>query len=142
MKRLLSPAIREYILEKYNYHCVYCGAYANTVDHIIPYAYIQEHNPDNLVACCNDCNVIAQDKIFENFEQKATYIKEARSRKKWKRRLRLRQAICADCKAPFRPGVHGATNLLCPACAQLADLPDDIRQKRLQIRLFRRNKHP
>jgi hypothetical protein len=73
MLRQIPKAIREYILEKYNNHCVYCGAFASTVDHIIPYAYTQEHNPDNLVACCNDCNSIALDKVFDNFEQKAAY---------------------------------------------------------------------
>lgn len=36
--------------------CRYCGAPANTVDHIFPYARGGTDDADNLAACCDDCN--------------------------------------------------------------------------------------
>ena len=36
--------------------CVYCGAPADTVDHVVPYARSQDNSLDNLVAACRSCN--------------------------------------------------------------------------------------
>ncbi len=108
---------RDSILEKYNYTCVYCGASASTVDHIEPYDWNHNNDSSNLVAACVECNVIAGDKIFGSFQEKADYIRTIRARGKWRRRASLKIAICCRCKKNFKPGVKGATNLLCSKCA-------------------------
>lgn len=44
------------VLKRDGYRCVYCGARASTVDHIVPQC---EKGPDswkNMVACCGSCN--------------------------------------------------------------------------------------
>ncbi len=125
--RRIPSGLREKILRHYNYICVYCGDFANSVDHIIPYSYHPNHDPDNLVAACMDCNLIAGDLVFDSFEEKAEHIREVRKQPKWQRRYRSRISICIDCQINYKPRVNGATIFLCPRCAQLADLPPEDR---------------
>jgi hypothetical protein len=35
---------------------------------------IENHDEDNLVACCNRCNSAAKDKVFKDFDEKKTWI--------------------------------------------------------------------
>ena len=47
--------IRARILRRDNNVCQYCGAYADTVDHIKPRSHGGSDDPSNLVACCRRC---------------------------------------------------------------------------------------
>ena len=49
-------ALRQAVLERDNYTCVYDGAPATTVDHVIPKASGGTDDEDNLVASCLPCN--------------------------------------------------------------------------------------
>jgi hypothetical protein len=49
-------AQRKRVLARDNYECVYCGAEATQVDHIIPRVDGGSHDLDNLVAACAKCN--------------------------------------------------------------------------------------
>ena len=44
------------VLARDNYVCVYCGADATQVDHIIPRSKGGTHDMENLLACCAKCN--------------------------------------------------------------------------------------
>ncbi len=44
------------ILERDSYRCQYCGASADTVDHLIPRSKGGDESDTNLVACCGMCN--------------------------------------------------------------------------------------
>lgn len=44
------------ILKMHDWCCVYCGDYADTVDHVIPVEKGGFDSLDNLVACCLVCN--------------------------------------------------------------------------------------
>jgi 5-methylcytosine-specific restriction endonuclease McrA len=44
------------ILARDRYVCAYCGAPANSVDHVVPRAAGGTDRPTNLVACCTSCN--------------------------------------------------------------------------------------
>lgn len=48
--------LREQILERDGFTCRYCGAPADSVDHIIPRSRKGADDPDNLVAACRTCN--------------------------------------------------------------------------------------
>ena len=49
--------VKKSILRLAEYKCVYCGDYADTVDHKIPSMISGRNTPRiNLVACCNNCN--------------------------------------------------------------------------------------
>jgi len=47
---------RKSILERDNYTCHYCGAKAESVDHITPRSQGGLDTEDNLAACCKSCN--------------------------------------------------------------------------------------
>jgi 5-methylcytosine-specific restriction endonuclease McrA len=53
--------LRRRVLERDGYSCAYCGARANSVDHVVPRSAWPDGEPGvddlaNLVACCTPCN--------------------------------------------------------------------------------------
>ena len=57
-------ANRRLVLESSNYICHYCGAHANTADHLQPVSKGGSHDLSNLVAACKTCNSTRQDKTM------------------------------------------------------------------------------
>jgi 5-methylcytosine-specific restriction endonuclease McrA len=55
--------LRIAILERDAHTCAYCGAEADTVDHIIPASMGGTADPSNLIAACNRCNGTKSNKI-------------------------------------------------------------------------------
>lgn len=49
-------AIRWFIFVVDGYQCVYCGEYADTIDHIWPVIRGGSFHPQNCVAACRSCN--------------------------------------------------------------------------------------
>lgn len=132
----MSTSVRRRVMDAHDGRCVYCGSAATAIDHVIPYAYLQRHEISNLVPACQDCNLIASDKMFESLEDKRAFILKRRDSLKWTTKLMLRKARCADCGLPFKPAVNGATNLLCPTCAEIADMPPGeqaLARRRLEV---------
>lgn len=60
--------IRERILRRDLWECYWCGADANTVDHIVPVAKGGQDVDENLVASCKKCNYSKQDKMPDEFQ--------------------------------------------------------------------------
>jgi len=57
IRRLHSnKAFREYILQRDNYTCYFCGKYGDTIDHIVPRAKGGHTTPLNCVTACRECN--------------------------------------------------------------------------------------
>ncbi|RZN62810.1 MAG: HNH endonuclease, partial [Methanonatronarchaeia archaeon] len=50
--------IKHYLLEKFNYECIYCGAKDTPleVEHIVPKSRGGSDRVDNLTISCHDCN--------------------------------------------------------------------------------------
>lgn len=116
MRVPIKESVREYILERDAFMCAYCDGEADCVDHIIPYAYCQSHDVDNLVAACMDCNLIASDKIFESLSKKREYIRHKRGLHKWQTRIFNRYTLCIVCRLPFLEGHKYAKHFICPRC--------------------------
>lgn len=117
----LPESIREAVFEKFFYECVYCGRPAEVIDHIVPWSYCRSHDEYNLVASCQDCNLIASDMVFENIQEKINYIKAKREGRKWKKKLKNKNVqifYCTECEIVIHPSVKGATNFLCASCAE------------------------
>ena len=55
--------IRERILRRDGFICVYCHEQANTVDHVQPISKGGTDEPDNLVAACGKCNSKKSNKL-------------------------------------------------------------------------------
>ncbi len=58
-------AIRELILHRDLNLCGYCGAFADTVDHILPKSRGGNNHPKNLIAACRHCNYSKNDRTPE-----------------------------------------------------------------------------
>lgn len=66
--------LRKQIMERDQHLCQYCGATAQTVDHIIPRKKGGPDSDENLVACCHPCNGTAGGRTFASFNKKKTYV--------------------------------------------------------------------
>lgn len=63
--------------------CAYCGVYADSRDHIIPISffsigrpsnYASHYKVNNIVKCCNECNTLASNTVFNTFLEKKEYL--------------------------------------------------------------------
>ena len=61
--------VRNYLLEKFNYQCVYCGKKDTPleVEHIIPKSRGGSNRVDNLTISCHDCNQEKDNQTAEEF---------------------------------------------------------------------------
>jgi 5-methylcytosine-specific restriction endonuclease McrA len=84
------------------FKCQYCGLdglhqFTNwlvlTVDHVHPHAHGGTRKMENLVTCCQPCNVIKGKRIFKSFEDAKAFV--LKKRKEWEQ-LYLEQAKAAE----------------------------------------------
>lgn len=102
------------LVEIFGPNCVYCHRNSATqIDHVIPYSYIECNRIENLRPACQWCNLMASDKVFEDFDAKYEWLREERSRGKWKKKYRMH--TCSECLLPFYTMLH-ANEFLCPRC--------------------------
>lgn len=73
-RETLRLETRDFVMKRDKGKCRYCGADANQIDHITPYSRGGDHDEDNLVACCKECNRAAGAKVFDTFLEKHIYI--------------------------------------------------------------------
>lgn len=50
------PLTRKGVLTRDRHRCVYCGAIATSLDHVVPRSRGGQHSWDNVVAACGRCN--------------------------------------------------------------------------------------
>lgn len=51
-----APWTKRNVLVRDNWTCVYCGKFANTIDHVVPRAAGGQNSYENCVAACQTCN--------------------------------------------------------------------------------------
>ncbi len=56
------PLTRRAILARDGGRCVYCGASAATIDHVVPRSRGGQHSWDNVVSACHRCNHVKADR--------------------------------------------------------------------------------
>jgi 5-methylcytosine-specific restriction endonuclease McrA len=54
--RARVPMTRAALMHRDRFCCAYCGAKADTVDHVVPRSRGGDHSWENCVACCSTCN--------------------------------------------------------------------------------------
>ena len=64
---LYQQKLRSFIFSRSNGKCVYCGAKAEEIDHIIPRANGGTNSTYNLVASCRSCNQVKSNKTLKEF---------------------------------------------------------------------------
>lgn len=62
--RARVPMTRAALMHRDHYRCAYCGARAETIDHVVPRSRGGEHCWDNCVACCARCNHRKADRLL------------------------------------------------------------------------------
>lgn len=114
----LSSTQKQEILERDLFLCAYCGGVATWVDHVVPYSYSQCSDKDNLVASCEECNLIAGNKVFKDFAAKGQYIRTRKKSPKFARRLVLKAVpVCNSCGKIFQQrDTAGSSMFYCADC--------------------------
>jgi 5-methylcytosine-specific restriction endonuclease McrA len=59
------PLTRRTVFARDNYSCQYCGARAESIDHVIPRSRGGMHSWDNVVAACRRCNSRKENRLPE-----------------------------------------------------------------------------
>ena len=59
------PLTRAALMRRDGYLCAYCGATADTIDHVVPRSRGGTHTWENCVASCNRCNHRKADRLIE-----------------------------------------------------------------------------
>ena len=77
-RRNIPQGLKKRVFNEMGRSCAYCGAYANSVDHVVPYVWEEEVDFDNLVPACMPCNSAASSTIFTTLGDKRDYILERR----------------------------------------------------------------
>ncbi|GFG95122.1 HNH endonuclease [Mycobacterium timonense] len=62
--RARVPMTRAALMHRDRFCCAYCGAKADTVDHVVPRSRGGDHSWENCVACCSTCNHRKGDKLL------------------------------------------------------------------------------
>ena len=62
--RTRTPMTRAALMHRDRFCCAYCGAKADTVDHVVPRSRGGEHCWENCVACCSSCNHRKGDRLL------------------------------------------------------------------------------
>ncbi|GFG75291.1 HNH endonuclease [Mycobacterium botniense] len=62
--RARVPLTRAALMHRDRFSCVYCGAKADTVDHVIPRSRGGDHSWENCVASCSTCNHRKGDRLL------------------------------------------------------------------------------
>src|ERR1700716_3610976 len=62
--RARVPMTRAALMHRDRYRCGYCGARAETIDHVVPRSRGGEHSWENCVASCAPCNHRKADKLL------------------------------------------------------------------------------
>jgi 5-methylcytosine-specific restriction endonuclease McrA len=57
------PVSRRAVFGRDGHRCQYCGAAAESLDHILPRSRGGQHTWDNVVACCRRCNMHKGDRL-------------------------------------------------------------------------------
>ena len=62
--RAMVPMTRAALMHRDRFRCAYCGAKADTVDHVVPRSRGGEHSWENCVAACATCNHRKADRML------------------------------------------------------------------------------
>jgi 5-methylcytosine-specific restriction endonuclease McrA len=62
--RARVPMTRAALMHRDRYRCGYCGARAETIDHVVPRSRGGSHAWDNVVAACRPCNTKKEDRFL------------------------------------------------------------------------------
>lgn len=78
------PLTRAALMLRDNHRCVYCGARAETIDHVLPRSRGGPHTWENCVACCTKCNHRKADKTLSELGWRLPVAPQAPRGRHWR----------------------------------------------------------
>lgn len=78
------PLSRAALLLRDNHRCVYCGAKAETIDHVVPRSRGGQHAWENCVASCKKCNHRKADKTLAELGWRLPVVPRAPRGRHWR----------------------------------------------------------
>ncbi len=82
--RARVPMTRVALMHRDRYRCCYCGARAETIDHVVPRSRGGEHCWENCVACCSLCNHRKADRLLSELGWKLRVVPRAPRGQQWR----------------------------------------------------------
>lgn len=82
--RARVPLTRAGLMHRDRHRCAYCGAKAETIDHVIPRSRGGEHTWQNCVACCVKCNHRKADKLLSELNWRLRVVPRAPRGMHWR----------------------------------------------------------
>lgn len=79
----VTAVSRRGVLRRDKCRCAYCGAAANTVDHVLPRSRGGKNSWLNLVACCRTCNNVKGNRTPEEMGWKLLFTPKAPQTGRW-----------------------------------------------------------
>ena len=78
------PLTRKGVLARDGHRCVYCGAAATSLDHVVPRSRGGAHDWDNVVASCGRCNHQKADRHLHDLGWRLRHVPRAPSGASWR----------------------------------------------------------
>ena len=78
------PLTRSALMHRDGHRCVYCGARAETIDHVVPRSKGGPHAWENCVACCTKCNHRKADKTLSELGRRLPVAPRAPRGRHWR----------------------------------------------------------
>ncbi len=78
-----APLSRRAVFLRDGGRCQYCGAKAESIDHVIPRSRGGEHTWENVVAACERCNSAKRDRLLEDTPMRLRHHPQAPKHLNW-----------------------------------------------------------
>jgi 5-methylcytosine-specific restriction endonuclease McrA len=78
-----APLSRRAVFLRDGGRCQYCGAKAESIDHVIPRSRGGEHTWENVVAACERCNSAKRDRLLEDTSMRLRHHPQAPKHLNW-----------------------------------------------------------
>ncbi|MDP9101061.1 MAG: HNH endonuclease, partial [Actinomycetota bacterium] len=82
--RATVPLTRKAVFARDGGRCVYCGAAATSLDHVVPRSRGGQHSWDNVVSACGRCNHIKADRVVAELGWRLRMLPAAPSGAAWR----------------------------------------------------------
>lgn len=98
--RWRTPLNRRSVLARDGHRCQYCGAAAESIDHVVPRSRGGAHSWENVVAACRSCNIRKRDRLLHETSMRLRCRPVSPNGMSW---LALGLATVPDAWMPYLP---------------------------------------
>lgn len=105
----------DFVVAVYGANCAYCHHQpATQIDHVMPRSWRDSNHINNLRPACAWCNLHVSNLVFDTFEDKYDWLKQAREKRG--SGYKNRRTVCVDCLLPYQNPLHAPNLFRCAEC--------------------------